>query len=56
MNINKAGWLVGLLAILGLNFAIANDTEGSKAPDEQSVNGTADHEFDPPPPPPGHEG
>ena len=51
MNINKTGWLAVILAVLGLNFAIANP-DATKLEKEQSVNGTADHEFEPPPPPP----
>ena len=52
MNINRTSWLAMIFAVLGLNFAIADDTttkSSTNISDEpQSIN---DYEFDPPPKP-----
>lgn len=44
--------LIGLLAAIGVNFAIADEPITQKLEKEQTVNGVADPDIEPPPPPP----
>lgn len=51
MNIVRASW-IALLAAIGINFAIADESIQQKLDKEQTVNGVADPDLEPPPPPP----